>query len=257
MQTRYMAATMMMLTLTQVAQAQITLTEGHFRYTLDPANQGEASLIYAGFWDTLDQQWWWLREAGPETALPPPSSVQQPDDTHASLIWDGLLGGRLEGTLALELVVSGGGGGKAQIVQSLDLVNTGQSTLEVSFLHYLDTEPWGYGVENAEGGLPLILVDTGIIGPPAEWRAADAHAFQVAEAPELLDLLMDPFPTELDNTGLPFGPGDFSGAIQWNTTMAPGEGATLVTSYKWSVPAPMSALVLGVGAWGLSRRGRA
>ena len=258
MQAKYMVATMTMLALSQVAQAQITLTDGLFHYTVDPANRGEASLVYRNSWDFLDQQWWWLREAGAETALPPPSSVRQPDDTHASLEWDGLLGGSLDGTLALELVVTGSGRSSAKIVQSLELVNSGQSPLEVSLFHYLDTRSFiEESRETALGGLPLILVDLGIIARPAEWLATDADAFQVAEAPELLDLLMDPLPTELDNTGLPFGPGDFSGAIQWNASIAPGEGVSLVTSFELFVPAPMSSLVLGIGACCFLRRRRA
>ncbi len=65
--------------------------------------------------------------------------------------------------------------------------------------------------------------------------------------------LVDTSVTNLNNSGLPFGPGDYTGAWQWDLVIGAGESATVSSSFGTTppaeVPEPSSyALVsLGVG----------
>ncbi len=247
--------------LAPAALGQVTLRDRNFAYVIDPANSGMVDLLYRGDLDSLDQHWWWIRGIqGAETALPAPNSISQPDDTHATLAWANLLDGALDATLSLELVVTGGGQGHtAKVVHALELVNVSSNDVDVSVFQYVDTLPFSFGDEFAWGGLSGIDIDTGIIGaPPAEFRAVNAEAFQVAAAPTILELLEDANADNLDNSGLPFGPGDFSGAFQWSRTIPPGGSALLVGSYQWTIPSPAGTSLLALGIWrlfGTRRRG--
>ncbi len=71
-------------------------------------------------------------------------------------------------------------------------------------------------------------------------------------------LLTDNSITNLNNTGLPFGPGDFTGAFQWTVTLAPGEAFTATASMTVTyIPAPSALALLGLGGLiGCGRRRR-
>jgi hypothetical protein len=59
----------------------------------------------------------------------------------------------------------------------------------------------------------------------------------------------------LNNTGLPFGPGDFSAANQWNFVLNPNDQIAIQTSMVLTpVPEPATLAVIGLGVLSLMRR---
>jgi hypothetical protein len=72
-------------------------------------------------------------------------------------------------------------------------------------------------------------------------------AFQIAAFPDLFLALDDFSPTNLDNTGSPFGPGDGTFAWQWNLVI-PAGGVAEISIDKQIIPEPGTAgfLLLGL-----------
>ena len=65
------------------------------------------------------------------------------------------------------------------------------------------------------------------------------------------------FETNLNDTGLPFGPGDFTGAYQWRQFLAPGDSATFVETITIGVPEPATLSMMGlIGLVAVCRRRR-
>lgn len=73
-----------------------------------------------------------------------------------------------------------------------------------------------------------------------------ADAFRVAAYPVLRDLLNDASITNLDNSGLPFAPGDFSAAYQWTIEIAPGDFQGLEVSFSVNSSLRCLEAVVGV-----------
>ena len=78
-------------------------------------------------------------------------------------------------------------------------------------------------------------------GVSIEFRAGTPGAFQILAFPDLEGLLTDAMVNDLDNTGAPFGPADFTGAYQW-TLAIPADGeAIMETSFGSNEAAPVPA----------------
>jgi hypothetical protein len=84
-----------------------------------------------------------------------------------------------------------------------------------------------------------------------------AGAYQVTPWRALLQSLTDGNVDDLDNSGLPFGPADFTGAFQWSTTIGVSQSETFLTQFgsnapllpisASAIPEPRTALLVGLG----------
>ena len=57
--------------------------------------------------------------------------------------------------------------------------------------------------------------------------AVGAAAFQVSNYSDIRDFLLDATVNNLSNSGLPYGPGDYTGAFQWDLTIPAGQMVTV------------------------------
>ncbi len=181
--------------------------------------------------------WWWLGIDGlAEAALPAPSAQSYVGDT-ATLDFEALGGiagltARLVGT-----VRDGAGDNQATWFEELTVTNASGTAVEIDAIHYADIEAGGtFATDDAEN--PDLADPSWIrITDPAapdffeDYRAAQPDAFQVNAYSGLCTLLQDGSASDLADTGLPFGPGDFTGAFEWRSRMLPDGGSiTLLTA---------------------------
>src|SRR5699024_6276990 len=133
--------------------------------------------------------------------------------------------------------------------------------VNLSFFNYFDFDVAGTSAGDSatlmsdNPALRMRIVDTN--GSIAEARALDASAYQVGSFSNVRNLLTNANADNLNNTGLPFGPGDFTGAVQWDVLLNPGNTITLQSSFLLNpVPEPATMTALALGAVALLRRRR-
>jgi hypothetical protein len=144
------------------------------------------------------------------------------------------------------------------LIWDVDVTSASGATLDLVFYAYVDLDLEGsVGDDTATGGLPGFHVTddaTGFDLTVGSMVAAD-H-FEIAPWPVLqstLDAMQGVGAADLADTGSPFGPSDFTGALQFDFSLAPGGsqgfGMTLI-------PEPTTALQLALGLLGLAIAGR-
>ena len=83
-----------------------------------------------------------------------------------------------------------------------------------------------------------------------------ADHYQVAAYPNVqvaLDAMQATGAADLPDTGAPFGPGDFTGALQFDFSLAPGGSQGLGITL---IPEPATVIQLALGLFGLAFAGR-
>jgi len=205
-----------------------TITDGAVSFTYNGLGAGgaaNADLTGAGpGGDQLFSYWWYYRISGDpqETNFPSPDAEVYAGNM-ATLSWTDV---NARGFSAdLSHVVSDSGGPSATLDSTLALTNNSSVPIDIDVFIYVDAD-----VAGSFGG------DTGtVVVDPTHINVADGaevvnivsganDAYQVLAWPGIRDLLSDAAVNDLDNTGLPFGPDDFTTAQQWTTlTINPGE----------------------------------
>jgi hypothetical protein len=178
----------------------------------------------------------------------------------ATRTYASLAGGAFSAAFTYSLT-DGGAAGQALVSQSLFITNTSGASLNIALFQYSDFDVNGSaGTDNAvwlnQPNNIMQITD----GPSfAQYQGIGASASQVTAWPTLRGLLTNGVVNDLNNTGLPFGPGDFSGAFQWNLVLAPGASATVVAllAVNQAVPGPGALALLGLAGLMGSRRRRA
>jgi len=217
----------------------------------------------------LKQQWFWYRVDGmtaepgekPLEALDPEPFVYPSDtdddgqDENLYLRYESLEEGL---TVEVNYHLMGGtpGSGRADLEESIHIINTADTAQTVHFFQYSD-----FILSFEEDTVRILWPNTA-----RQWfdavRMSETVATpvpdgaEVALVPDLLDELNDDAPTTLPPSG-PAGPvtGNVSWAFQWDMTLEPGEGV-LVSKDKgiYPTPEPATLALVGLGAAGLVAR---
>jgi hypothetical protein len=138
------------------------------------------------------------------------------------------------------------------------VTNGSAATLDLVFYAYLDLDMEGdFGNDLATGAPDGFRVTDGATGFDLTFGStAVADHFEVASWPNLrnaLDGMQGSPAADLADTGTPFGPGDFTGALQFDFSVAAGGSQGLGITL---VPEPTTATLLAVGLVGLALAGR-
>jgi hypothetical protein len=134
--------------------------------------------------------------------------------------WDGIQ----------EYTIVGTGANVGYLRSRATVHNLGAAPLVISLIHYADLDDNGTFTDDVADFTDHDVVRvTDSTGPFALQFAADVpvNAWQATPWRDLLTSLANQNQTALNNTGLPFGPGDFTMAWQWDLTVQPGESVTV------------------------------
>ncbi|MCC7435444.1 MAG: PEP-CTERM sorting domain-containing protein [Methanoregulaceae archaeon] len=252
-------------------QAVITDGTSSFGWTAASALSGAAnrtgtggggSNLYSAFGspDQSFQEWWWYRVNGVnnrEFALSTQANAPVVNGNSMTLSYR-----EPEGFTSTLVYTINNVAGVARVTGTNFIKNEGNSALDFSFFNYLDYDMGGTaGGDSASmlSGNPALrmrITDaTALIN--AEYRALDADAYQIGAFATVRGLLTDADIDNFNNSGLPFGPGDFTGGVQWNFTLDPGQEIALQTTRTLNpVPEPATLAALAMGAAALIRRRR-
>ena len=213
--------------------------------------------------DDLFENWWFFRIAGDaqEFPFPDPDSAVYSGDT-VTLTWANVSGRGFSAELVE--TVSDGGGPSGSVISTMTITELADSALDIDIFAFADIDIGGsFGGDSATltGTDFMSLTDGADTG---EYRAGGANAAQAIAFPGLDPILSDAAVDNLDNSGFPFGPGDFTGAFQWTlslageqsvelqTAIAINEAAPVPAAPNFSVDLPESVPVPALSAWALS-----
>jgi len=144
------------------------------------------------------------------------------------------------------------------LIWDVDVINAGSAALDLVFYAYFDLDLEGsFGDDLATGGVDGFRLTDGATGFDLNVGSSSAaDHYQVAAYPNVqvaLDAMQGAGAANLPDAGAPFGPGDFTGALQFDFSVAPGGSQTLGILL---IPEPATAIQLGLGLFGLVLAGR-
>lgn len=221
-----------LLTAGPVAFGQGTITFGSASYVLSASHWDatpDADLTGVGNGDQLFEAGWWFRIQGDtrETFFPIPTTQNYTGGT-ARITWTDLGGRGLSVTKTHTILGIAGQGG---VATTLSVTNNGASAVTLHLFQLIDLD-----VNGSAGGDSAALVQpfntirvTDATAGYCEWRGEDAVGYLVLPfgATDVSAQLRDAAVTNFANTGLPFGPGDFTGGLQWTLYLSPGASETV------------------------------
>jgi uncharacterized Zn-binding protein involved in type VI secretion len=224
---------------------EFTLTDGDATFTLrgirgvrttTSGGLGDyKSLSGTGVPDHMFQNWWWYRTDSDtrEFALSNLTAFEQPQANTVSLTY-------AEGGLTYEITytLSDPGDNQAVVVAQLTIANTTSTPITLNLFNYSD-----FDMDGSFGGDRAELVRPGYI---RVYETNTAHivtaetpfAWQISAFSDVRDLLTDTDIDDLNNSGSPFGPGDFTGAFQWQYTLNAGASRSLQLLLTLNVEPP-------------------
>lgn len=231
---RVFAASALFLFAAGAAYGQGTITSGSASYVLTASHWDitpEANFTGVGTGDQLFESGWWFRIQGDtqETVFPTPTTQNYTGNT-ATINWTNL-GGR-NFNVAKTHVLTSAGAGSGEVGTTLVVTNTGQAAITLHLFNMADLDVNGTaGTDNAVLVQPnnYIRVSDATAGQ-CEYRAPGAVAYLVlpfAASTDVAAQLSNTTVTDFGNTGLPFGPGDFTGGFQWTLQLQPGATGTV------------------------------
>jgi hypothetical protein len=132
--------------------------------------------------------------------------------------------------------------------------NASLAPLDLVFYAYFDLDMEGtYDNDLATGGVDGFRVADGATGFELQLGSSTAaDHYQIADFPivrDALDAMQGAGAADLPDTGAPFGPGDFTGALQFDFSIASGgsQGLGILV-----IPEPATAIQLALGLLGLA-----
>lgn len=201
--------------------------------------------------------WHRIGGAGQETLFGAPTSQNYAGDT-ATFTYN--LANGVTATLVsvIQEVVANQ---SAIMFQTLTINNNSGRDLAMSMFHYQDYDVGGtFGDDSAVlQATNNMLVTDGGSNDFADYFGPGASAWEVEPFPMLRNRLNDAAVDNWGNSGLPFGPADFTGSFQWDLSIPEGGSATIRVglSINTPVPAPGALALLGIAGLAVRRRRRA
>ena len=203
-----------------------TITDGVNEWAITGPSAEEGILtdyfIPAGGTDHQFATWWWYRVEGDaaETRMPPP-------DTEIYLInaalleWSDVDGRGLFSASVTAVIVSQPPG--SVLYHTFTVGNISGANLDLSVFSYLDMDMDGSGAgDTAAAGGPFSIEITEASTALYQGAGPGPDAYRVDAWPLVRDALNDGVVDDFANTGLPFGPGDFTAGFQWNRVIPSG-----------------------------------
>lgn len=236
-----------------------SIAQGFSNFSLTDIGTGATDSPFASFSvggagnpNHMYQNWWWFRVQGDsnETAFNNASNWSYSGNT-----------ARLEFSTAsfdavIQYTVTSIRNGLGVLTTTATVFNTSADPLTLNLFNYADLDMNGTaGNDSADlNGVNIIRVtDGGNTGWRANYEGTDAY--QVASFAGIRGILNDPNADDLNNTGLPYGPGDWTGAFQWSFSIGSLSAATASATIT-IIPTPGALALAGIGGLLAARRRR-
>lgn len=215
-----------------VLRAQLvpgTIASGNAEFTFfayptsNTSTAGTAALRTAGPTSTnhLYHTWWWWRLNGDPREYAfhnglanqlAPSSVFAGD--RAVLSWPNVDNRGLAARLELRLIAADAT--SAVLVQKMTVTNNTGGPITLNLFGYHDLNQCGLFNNAAESPRTNLQIVTDFMcGTVGQVFAPGASHYEVASFPLVRLRLVDPVADVLNDSGLPYSPGDYTGAFQW------------------------------------------
>ena len=231
---------------TAATAAPLSVTDGNAAITVDPASVYGLSSFTVNGTEQLFEQWFWYRLEGQSYEAPLHTLALTGSTSAGNRIDLSYAGGALAVDLAYTLNGGAAGERNAELRENVTLRNTGTVPLVLSLFMEADFDLGGFGGQDRlSGGAAGVRQTDGSM----DLRVSSSllpTAYQAGSFGELFLSLNDFGTTELNDSGLPFGPGDGSFAFQWDLTLHAGEVLSFDID-KFFVPEPGSLPLLALG----------
>lgn len=215
-------------------------------------------LLVGGGPDSVFNDWWWFRGVNDTREFAIANATSRTLVGGNGVVYGYNVAG-LDGELSYTMTQPVAN--SARVDQRWVLRNNTSAPIKVDMFHYIDFDLNGATSNTASLTTPnnRMLVEHVASGTTADWWGVGAHSYQVTSFATLRGLLTNTVVNNLNNTGLPFGPGDYTGAYQWTLQVAPGAAVSIISSYgvnTAAIPAPGALALLGLGGLVAARRRR-
>ena len=228
---------------------------------------GFADLFFGDGPDHFYQNWWWFRGAGDsrEFALSNQTFGVAAGNTALLTYLEPVAGVPDAVEFTLNYQLQGLSPTEAIIRIDWSVTNKTGDELGIDFFAYMDADLGGFaGDDNAaliafgpsfgqirvtDGALQMDLI-TDIV------QGIELTGWEIDAFPGVRNKLTDPDLDDLANSGSPFGPGDFAGAFQHTTVLAPFDSAYGTLIKHIVIPTPGSLVILVLGLIPARRRRR-
>lgn len=240
--------------LTVAAWPQGVITDGDARWEYNNAFTG--NFQPDGGTDHLFFNWWWYRVNSAigtdtqENRFPFPADSESYVANVANMGWSfGISDPRgtidiFDASLRVQLN-DGASPGEATVRQEMLITNTSTGTLSISIFNYADFDVGGsFGGDSATMAGDIMTITDAASGDFIDFLGVGANAFQVVDWPGLTNFLDDGVIDNLDNTGMPYGGPDFTGAFQWDLSIPVGQEVMINEGISVNVPIPEPATLL-------------
>lgn len=220
-----------------------TITDGAASFAYNGIGAGgAANADFTGVTPGGDQifsLWWYYRVSGDTQEFPfPVPTTEDYTGNIATLDWADVDGRGFAASLVN--VIADGGGPSGTLTSALTVTNNGSTPLTIDIFWYVDADVAG----SAGGDSAVLTTDPSVIdiddtGETLQVLAGGNDFYQVAAWPAIRDLLSDTALDNLDNSGLPFGPDDYTSGMQWTSvTIDPGASESFQGNLGSNAAAP-------------------
>lgn len=211
--------------------------------------------------NNLFEDWWSYRLLGDNREFNIANATSRVVGANtATYGYDLVTPGAVWGTAQLTYTLTQPSAGTARVDQRFRVNNTGTAPRSFALFHYLDLDLNGtFTGDTATLTTPnqrMSITDGPIV---ADYWGLNATAYRAGAFATVRTSLTDAVADNWANTGLPFGPGDFTGSYQWVLTVPAGGSIEVFVSYGLNtsaVPAPGAAALLAMGGVLAARRRR-
>ena len=243
------------LTLPFQSNSQGSITDGIaiFQWSDVTPPTWNINFIGVGTGDQAFAMGWYYRVAGDgqETPFPTPDITSYIGNV-ATFEWDdvsgrGLFAARLVTTLTEGTQPSG------TVISDFSFTNLSGQALDLSVIEYMDVDKGGNaGADLAILEEPLtIRIDDNVAIDYCYFKAVGAVNFQTTSFNALSTALNDGGITNLNGSGLPFGPGDGTYGFQWNMFLSPRGSNSLISGLAANEPIDLAFPIPTLEEWAL------
>lgn len=229
-------------------------------YPSSPSDTAGTSSFSTAFQNNVAFNWWYYAVAGDTTGSAFNTANNQMTATPAadrrSVVFEWANADNRNFAARMTACVYSTGGSTGISTQRMEITNNTGAPLTINLYAYTDIDVAAFGGDDSAiqmagyaNGNTRVSDASGIVF----WLGSNFTSWQCSAWPTLRDAILTTA-TNLNNSGLPFGPGDYSGAFQWTLTI-PAGGTASANCMMSCNALPRSTAVSAASTYGSAKPG--